>query len=263
LSAEEIKEMELYLDMAFEPLAQDAGEPPSLKYSTFVTEDLGMELKARLSYQQLSKRLGYLEDDLPVVFNKYRHSANLNAWDSQDLFKHDGKNQPELKPNRLHWHQLAGIHAIARSVFTKQPNHSPRGILVADDVGLGKTSLTIGFIALLNETIARRQRKHPDPPVFSESPVDDFGSGTDLINSAKFQYLGKSTKIPSRAHLIIAPGTISPQWINELKVNFKRNYVDIIEWDRDDPSFWREGGRFQSSRRTQKENIIVVATQSV
>jgi len=46
---------------------------------------------------------------------------------------------------KLHWYQVAGIHSILWSIFSTDQNHPQvSGILVGDEVELGKTAQTIG-----------------------------------------------------------------------------------------------------------------------
>lgn len=54
---------------------------------------------------------------------------------------------PELwRPLSLRWHQLAGIHALLRQLLADGPK---AGVLLADEVGVGKTGTALGLIALM------------------------------------------------------------------------------------------------------------------
>ncbi|KAG2034285.1 hypothetical protein BDR03DRAFT_1013621 [Suillus americanus] len=56
----------------------------------------------------------------------------------------------DMEPLALLWHQRVGIAAIVDKIWsaTKTDERVP-GILIADEVGIGKTALTMGFIAFI------------------------------------------------------------------------------------------------------------------
>jgi hypothetical protein len=112
--------------------------------------DLGMEFECKLGPNALADRLGFLKYRLPHQFNQHRHRS-LTAWDRPDLFNENPV--PDSLTNlNLHWHQLSGVHSMVRNVFTPDanPDHCT-GMLICDEVGLGKTALTIAFIAFLSQ----------------------------------------------------------------------------------------------------------------
>lgn len=76
----------------------------------------------------------------------------------------------------LHWHQLCGVHAVVRINFTETP--APNrccGVLIADDVGLGKTFQAAATIAFLSELymrqMLRRSKSVPLPPIIGKSVI--------------------------------------------------------------------------------------------
>jgi len=76
-------------------------------------------------------------------------------WDDQSIFNVSKNRIPShLSILGLHWHQLAGIHSIVCTIFiaTEDLSH-PCGVLIGDEVGLGKTAQAIGVIAFLNMVI--------------------------------------------------------------------------------------------------------------
>jgi len=123
----------------------------------------GCDFESTLSPESLASNLGF-KDGLPLPFNKYRHKGGLTPRDPkfQALFF---ANPSLFDLIALHWHQLAGLHAIVRKLFTAepQPDHC-RGILLADEVGLGKTYLLAAFIAFL-VTLLNREPTFPLPPI--------------------------------------------------------------------------------------------------
>lgn len=132
--------------------------------------DLGMEAEQKLSFKEISHRLGFSKLGLPLQFNALRHTAGLTPWEKDHASLFDDKS-PEIVPNRLHWHQLAGVHSFARSVFDAEPNPKAcTGYLISDEVGLGKTALVISIIAFLNQTIEVQERKRTRPQEILDLP---------------------------------------------------------------------------------------------
>jgi hypothetical protein len=128
--------------------------------------DLGMEVEANLSVIDLAQSLGFVQDNLPFQFNRFRNIAGLTPWDKPELFTTSLQQTDSLIPLKLHWHQLAGVHSIIRSAFTKtaSPGHCT-GILECDEVGLGKTALAITVIGFLNQAVTLQVAKKPLPPI--------------------------------------------------------------------------------------------------
>lgn len=124
-----------------------------------------------MSYKQLCASLGLDKRGRPFLFAKVRHVEGLTAWtkEGQAHFKRyeKGKTADGLfKEIRMHWHQLSGAHAVLRKLFTpeKDPSNVP-GMLIADEVGLGKSFLAILVIAFLVELGMRLQTNVGPPPI--------------------------------------------------------------------------------------------------
>lgn len=134
-------------------------------------KDPGVEVESSLTPEDLSNNLGFVQG-LPLLFSTFRHRGGFTAWDSTKAHLFDpseAANNQEMGPIALHWHQLAGVHAIIRSCFSPKPNpgYHP-GMLIADEVGLGKTFQSATTIAVLSDLILRQQQHHPLPPIISE-----------------------------------------------------------------------------------------------
>jgi len=141
----------------------------SLKFAEMTKgASIGVDFEATLSPESLASNLGFKEG-LPVCFNALRHRGGLTPWDPQyrELLASDPAHV-QFDPIVLHPHQLAGVHAIIRKNFTLEPSPGQcTGMLIADEVGLGKTFLTATLIAFLM-TILRGQGKYPLPPILCE-----------------------------------------------------------------------------------------------
>jgi hypothetical protein len=134
--------------------------------------DFGMEIEANMDPKQLARALGF-KHRLPFSFNLYRHNLGTSLWDNESLFKlHADADQPlpqYIEFLKLHWHQLAGVHSIVRSVFLEQPDNShPTGVLIADEVGLGKTAQSITFIAFMNQILYVQSKGLSLPPIIGK-----------------------------------------------------------------------------------------------
>lgn len=138
--------------------------------------DLGTEYEAGMSYAQLCSSLGLDQCGRPFLFAKVRHVEGLTAWTKEGAALHarhaKGKTPAAMfKDIRMHWHQLSGAHAIIRKLFSaqKEPSNVP-GMLIADEVGLGKSFLSILLIAFFVELGMRKATKVTLPPIIGVLP---------------------------------------------------------------------------------------------
>lgn len=124
-----------------------------------------------MTSDQLSTNLGFSEGLPIVLFNKYRHRAGLTPWSAEypDCLDPEGPHKDELDPIKLHWHQLAGVHAMVRKLIVEQDGPECCGILLADEVGLGKTFQAITMIAFLSDLVIRQGFKLPPPPMIRKT----------------------------------------------------------------------------------------------
>jgi len=106
-------------------------------------------------------------NDLPILFNILRHIEGLNALrpEIHHLFKETKPKLQELYilPLFLHWHQVVGICTIICKVFSVQLTQNVLGVLLADEVGLGKTFHISTVIVFLMELVQHQQKKLPLP----------------------------------------------------------------------------------------------------
>lgn len=125
---------------------------------------LGVEPEMAMSPDQLADELGFT-NQLPFLFNQHRHKTGFVVWNMPTLFENPDSNS-DILPLRLHWHQLAGLHAILRLCFSSEPGKilNP-GALIADDVGLGKTGMAISTIAFLAHIKNLKSVNHSLPKV--------------------------------------------------------------------------------------------------
>uniref|UniRef100_A0A0W0GC69 Uncharacterized protein n=1 Tax=Moniliophthora roreri TaxID=221103 RepID=A0A0W0GC69_MONRR len=211
--------------------------------------DLGMENVAAMGPAELSSALGFLKDNLPSQFNPLRHKLGFNSWDNpQDFQSDDSSIPPACTLSQLHWHQLAGVYSFISNTFTESAcPDACNGMLIADEVGLGKTALCISIIAFLNQAVMMDRTDLPRPPILE-----------------KYRYLKGSENLPALPHLIITPGTIRTQWVKELKTLFRRYSVDFLLYDcpkAGNKDFWGPSGPLQKSKQ-DKQNIIILMTHS-
>ena len=131
--------------------------------------DPGVAIEFGMSYEELNSNLGFRKG-LPFVFNIKRHSSGYTAWNPQHAPLFDPKrNDPLLEDIKLHWHQSAGIHAMIRMIFTSEPSATHcTGVLLADEVGLGKTFQACAVIAFLGELAVRQEQKLNLPPIIGK-----------------------------------------------------------------------------------------------
>ena len=127
--------------------------------------DAGVEEEAAMDPSALADELGFV-NGIPLLFNSHRRLDGLNAWDNGEAFVKNDENAPMLINLDLHWHQLAAVHAIVRICFSQEA--SPKrctGVLICDEVGLGKTFQAATFIAFLADATIRQKADVGMPPV--------------------------------------------------------------------------------------------------
>lgn len=163
---EDISDLLRFYEEYLEANIEEEDEPPItdslLKNKTLDEDggDFGMEVEASMSLANFNSQLGF-PSGLPVQFNSLRHRSGTSPWDDPKLFEADPIPDDLLRFN-LHWHQLAGVHSIIRSLFTKDPNAThTTGVLIGDEVGLGKTAQAITLIAFLNQSFLGGNRHIP------------------------------------------------------------------------------------------------------
>jgi TATA-binding protein-associated factor len=166
----------LYRDFTNRPNIADAvsleDQQPSIgvKFGEYDdNSDPGVEIESSMPPDELARNLGF-PDGLPVLFNKYRHIDGLSPWDpnSAHLFDDDdaAQDNEDMVPFVPHWHQLAGTHATFRKIFSPTPDKDAcTGMLIADDVGLGKTCQAALIIAALADAVQLQKDDRGLPPL--------------------------------------------------------------------------------------------------
>jgi len=114
--------------------------------------DMGVDEMKGKTIEELSNLLGFI-GARPVNWNSFRDKDNLvSGWDkdaSADVRQRLENGGPDTAPLQLLWHQLCGVAAIADRVWTEEKKPDVHGVLLADDVGVGKTAQVMAFIAFL------------------------------------------------------------------------------------------------------------------
>ena len=183
-SEEDIADIINLYSECFNPLAGDSSQledqVPSVSFK-FGTRsggiDPGTEVESTMPLSHLSENLG-LFNNIPLLFNTHRHAGGVTPWDDSAAFQNEErlKTDEAFTPIELRWHQLAGVHAILRRLLSKEPSGACPGILIADEVGLGKTLQSLATIACLTECAGRQSNEGsaPLPPILSKCPQPLF-----------------------------------------------------------------------------------------
>ena len=163
--------MHLYQDLLDAP----AEDSPPLQLEmridiNFVSLDesgnLGVGPEMSMTPDQLVDKLGF-KDGLPFLFIEYHHKTGLVTWDNTEMF--NNLSNPDIILLHLHWHQLAGIHTIIHQSFSAQWGTIEKpGMVVANDIGLGKTGIAIRMMAFLAHVISLSQLEQPMPKVICQ-----------------------------------------------------------------------------------------------
>lgn len=141
-------------------------------------KDPGVKQEQSMTITQLAADLGFL-DNRPFLFNTHRHfSGSLNAWQTTETNKPEryydreiGSTDEEMVPLDLHWHQIVGVHVLARQCFRETSSSEPVGTGIFDEVGLGKSFQSLAFVGFLMDNVNRQLQGKQDsmPPLLRKS----------------------------------------------------------------------------------------------
>lgn len=114
--------------------------------------DMGVDKMKGRTIDELSNLLGFA-GARPVNWNNFRDKANLvSGWSKDcpvDVRQKLENGGPDMAALQLLWHQLCGVATIVDRVWTEEQRDGVHGVLLADDVGVGKTAQVMAFIAFL------------------------------------------------------------------------------------------------------------------
>lgn len=130
--------------------------------------DLGIEAESGKSKETLLKGLGLTGEVLPLMF-KARHRLPYLLW-TVDLSEPQARQKQQRieeeinlpvdwEPLRLKYHQLAGVHSIFRRLVASGDKIIREGILIADEVGVGKTAQALACIALMAHLFSCQEKQ--------------------------------------------------------------------------------------------------------
>jgi SNF2 family N-terminal domain. len=127
-------------------------------------DDMGIpdDLKV-LNLLDLQTVLGCTTEGTFPGFNSHRSLCGQDPW--------EGANESESAPLRLRWHQLIGVMVLVRLLTSAQKPVSPaQGVLIADEVGLGKSAQFMAFLSVLLHAAKADERQATRPPALG-TPV--------------------------------------------------------------------------------------------
>ncbi|KAJ8085323.1 hypothetical protein PM082_004119 [Marasmius tenuissimus] len=218
--------------------SDDHDDPPD-------EQAIGIDAVGNLDELTVRRRLGMGANNIPLLFFPLRHKAGLTAWDNPEAFTPDA-----VEPNVSHLHQDNGVLAALRSVTTKDPVSHPvtSSILVADEVGLGKTRLMIELMALVILTVFLN------------------GAGRALPPAIRGRFLEDGQEFEDLPHLWVVPMTLTPQTVHAIMVCLQPHSVDIMVYEcgkRGNEEFWSKTGPFKTSKQPLHRRIIITSHSSL
>lgn len=135
------------------------------------TDDMGVERFASMSPESIRAELGWFNGFDAPSFQPFRRIDGTTAWSHPTEFANLDTTNPipptRFVQQRAKWVQLCGIASIIPLIFTEAKGPKPEGILLADEVGVGKTLHSAGVSAFINQIIQGRAAGIPDPPILS------------------------------------------------------------------------------------------------
>ena len=133
----------------------------------FGHDDLGVDKEKKMSLAELKSTLG-ITDQFPG-FNKFVNRNGASPWEDHKLYEQAKVDEGgEWGLLELRWHQYGALHALIRELMSETMPEIAEGVMLADKVGVGKTAVTIAFIAILNHTAQLDKAGKPRPPSLGE-----------------------------------------------------------------------------------------------
>ncbi|KAL0057974.1 hypothetical protein AAF712_015368 [Marasmius tenuissimus] len=205
---------------------------------------IGIDAVGTLDEPVVHGLLGLVDGQEPL-FNSLRHKGGLTTWDNPEEFTPDS-----IEPNLCHLHQHNGALATLYSTTTTDPETKPvtSSMLIADEVGLGKTRLLAKIIAMFIRVVVSIERNIQLPPVLKD------------------RFLEGGQEFESLPHLWITPMTLIPQSIHALMVCFQAHSIDIMVYEcgkRGNAAFWSKTGPFATSKHPLHQRIIMISHSSL
>lgn len=221
---------------------------------------LGVAEADLLTVEQLDRKLGTFigdaSDRCMGFLSKWRDPYNSNEWDEPGLFDAEHRVERGILPLNLRRHQKVGIAAMVRMFFSAKPGTPKSGVLLADDVGVGKTATTFGFMALLM-LVVERQHSMGIP---ATQLLPTYLPDGHILGDFPFVNGGSSILLPVAPFIIRCPSTMLLVWYHELRTWFGPHTVDIFQYTvQTQDSFWLA---WASSQQLAHRRIILV-THSV
>ncbi|KAG2122464.1 P-loop containing nucleoside triphosphate hydrolase protein [Suillus bovinus] len=199
----------------------------------------------------------------PALFAELRSKTGLCAWDADAASTFVRENE-DMEPLFLLWHQRVGVAAIVDKIWGSALNEgNTPGILIADEVGVGKTALTMGTIAFVidaywvQEVAAGRGK-----PAGATASINLTNLRPAPILAERPYFAGRDA-IPNLPHVIIVPNSLINQWYSELRTFFAPGAVEIYRY----PSAESEFGDFWNgpwaTSATPLIHRIILVTHSI
>jgi hypothetical protein len=133
--------------------------------------DLGVSEWQATPPESLRSQLGWPGDADSKLMQPWRHANGATAFLEPGLFaslpSHHAPDAggAEFSRQKLHWHQLVGICSMITRCWTAEPRDGTEGVLLADEVGVGKTGLGIGAIAFVSEQVEEARKGRAPAPI--------------------------------------------------------------------------------------------------
>ncbi|KAG0693276.1 hypothetical protein DFH29DRAFT_1007449 [Suillus ampliporus] len=226
------------------------------------SDDLGVDSFRHLDDATLNHLL-HFPDGRPALFAEFRSQTGKCAWDdpaSKDFVQ----GNPDMQPLSLLWHQRVGIASLVDKFWlSEETSAGVPGVLVADEVGVGKTALIMGTIAFTIDAYWVQQfelgKGKPYAPLVAVDPSKVRKA--PILEERPF-FAGQRT-IPDLPHVIIVPNSLAAQWYSELRTFFAPKTIEIYQYptaEKEFAAFWT--GPWAESKMP-KVNRIILVTHSV
>ncbi|KAJ7788688.1 P-loop containing nucleoside triphosphate hydrolase protein [Mycena olivaceomarginata] len=211
--------------------------------------DLGVEEEKDLSSETLCEMLGWNhETGIPAAFSPY-----IPCDPTLPSGASGGRNRPPYIGTKTLPANASPIDKAIACRALKQGWANSPGVLLADDVGTGKTLQMLALVATLIQLFDYQESTG------KTAPREEWPAALRFYES----FGGREDGIPDAPHLFLIPSSILPQFVAEAHRFFRPGAVDIFTIGTAAKSWPADWARFHESKQKAIRRIVFMGHPTV